>query len=317
MDMQKWIKIRKRFAKRGFSYFCRSTNRFFRKCYHTIVFKQLSLKAAALSYYTLLSIVPIIAIMIRITIAFEFDADFERIIKEIFSTQQEFIQLAIDHIKDAYSRLQGAEMAGFAILLLLWPSFKIFRGVKLVFRDIWSKSNKSAALPVDQQQNLFFQLLKMIRHDGAFFFFVLFISPIILVVANSLWLKAELAVLGVLPSEIVSDFLVGLYNLTPFLAIWLVLFLIFRYAPDKQVSKKDPQVEARPNFIVTLMLSLLTSGALCVFETFYMWVQQGIGSVNIIYGIFAFVPLFLSWIYVNWLIILYGAIVSHELNDFI
>lgn len=95
--------------------------------------------------------------------------------------------------------------------------------------------------------------------------------------------------------------------LTRFLSVgasWVLLFLLYALMPNTNVSPKAAAIGA-------LVGSLLWEGAKFGFQ---IYVSLAV-PYSAIYGSLGLIPLFLFWIYVTWLIVLFGLILTYTLQS--
>jgi len=90
--------------------------------------------------------------------------------------------------------------------------------------------------------------------------------------------------------------------LTPFATTWLLLLLLYRFLPNTKVGSRAAAVGA---FIAAL-------GWIISIEFFKVYVNHQ-GTANI-YGALALVPLFLLWLWVTWMIVLFGVEVTYTIQ---
>ena len=86
-----------------------------------------------------------------------------------------------------------------------------------------------------------------------------------------------------------------------FFGIVLLMFTImYKYIPNVKV-----------HFIAAFNAAIIAAIAFIVVQYLYMETQILVSRLNAIYGAFAAIPLFLIWMNVSWVIILFGAEISH------
>ena len=90
--------------------------------------------------------------------------------------------------------------------------------------------------------------------------------------------------------------------LTPFATTWLLLLLLYRFLPNTKVSSR---ASAIGSFVAAV-------GWIGSVEFFKIYVNQQ-GTANI-YGALALVPLFLFWLWATWLIVLFGVEVTYTIQ---
>jgi len=88
---------------------------------------------------------------------------------------------------------------------------------------------------------------------------------------------------------------VNVMAMVPYLIIWALFFLIFKIA---SVEKTSTQAAALSSFIIAIVWNVAKSGFIS-----YVIMNK---SYTTIYGSFSALLFFLLWIYVSWIIFIYG-----------
>lgn len=95
------------------------------------------LRASALTFYTLLSIVPVLAMAFGVAKGFGFEAMLERQLLEAFADQQETALKVIVFSRTLLEKTQGGIIAGIGVVVLFWSVIKVLRHIEKSFNDIW------------------------------------------------------------------------------------------------------------------------------------------------------------------------------------
>lgn len=87
----------------------------------------------------------------------------------------------------------------------------------------------------------------------------------------------------------------ALFRLTPYLSTWIALLCLYKFIPNTRISLKN-----------ALIGSLAAGTILQLAQSVYIRLQLGVSSYNAIYGTLALLPVFMIWIYTSWVIVLAG-----------
>jgi membrane protein len=103
-------------------------------------------RASALTYYTLLSIVPVAAMVFGIASGFGFQEKLTQYVNESLASQQDVAQWIISFANKYLSNIKGSVIAGVGIVVLIWTVVRLLSSIELSFNDIWQikKSRKMA-----------------------------------------------------------------------------------------------------------------------------------------------------------------------------
>jgi membrane protein len=241
------------------------------------------LRASALTYYSLLSIVPVIAMLFGIASGFGVEKHIEKYLVKNFQGQQDVLVWLIDFANRLLENTQGGVVAGIGIVILLWTILKVLNHIESSFNDIWQiKKGRSLVRKLSD------------------YFSMMMIAPIIFILASSLnvFVVNFIRMVGSDMSVIlmVSPLLV---KLTPYLLVWLLFTLVYMVMPNTKVS-----------FKAALVAGIIAGTSFQLLQWGYIHFQVGVSKYNAIYGSFAALPLFIIWLRMSWLIVLFGAEMS-------
>jgi membrane protein len=244
------------------------------------------LRASALTFFTLLSVVPIVAMAFGIAKGFEFEKVLQEKILERFAGQEEILLEVFGFANSLLANTKGGLIAGIGVILLFWTIIKVLGHIESAFNDIWSvKKERSLARKITDYLS------------------VMLVAPVLLVISGSVtvFITTRLAaitnqfdVLGVLGTVVVV-----LLEITPFAIMWVLFAFLYIFMPNRQVNRKS-------GFIA----GVIAGSVYVIVQLIYVKFQVGVAKYNAIYGSFAALPLFLTWLQISWLIVLAGAEIS-------
>lgn len=248
-------------------------------------------KASALTYYTVLSLVPLAAMAFGIAKGFGFDKYMEDYLISLFSDKQDIVDMILEFSDSMLARTQGGLIAGIGIVVLLWSVIKVMGNIESAFNEIWS---------VDKQRTITRKLSDYIT--------IVLLAPFCLIISYSVtsyitdWI-AETA----LSVEWVNRFngLISFgMNLLPYSLLWFAFALLYIVMPNTKVQ-----------FKAAIISGIITGIAFQIVQYFYFKFQIGVSNYNAIYGSFAAIPLFLVWLQMSWTIILIGAGMAYSIQN--
>ncbi len=245
-----------------------------------------ALRASALTFSTLMSIVPLVAMAFGIAKGFGFENVLEKILYENMAGQEEVAGRIMTFARSFLDNTKGGLIAGIGVGVLFWTVISVLGNIEKSFNEIWGiKKSRSMG-------RKFSDYLSM-----------MLICPILLIMSSSMTvlitsqlglIMEKIAILGSLAP--VVDF--GLKFL-PYLFLWLLFTFIYVFMPNTKVQFKSA------------FLGGIIAGTLYqVIQFLYFSAQILAAKYGAIYGSFAALPLFLAWLQVSWLVVLFGAEVS-------
>ncbi len=242
-----------------------------------------TLRASALTFYSLLSIVPILAMAFGIAKGFGFDQILEQRVREQFHGQEEVLTHAINFAHNLLENTKGGVVAGFGIVFLFWSVIKVLGNMERSFNDIWG---------IKKQRNLW-------RRFSDYLSFML-ICPILFILASSMTIvvtsEVEKLLLGHTFFSFFAKPIQVSLRILPLFVIWGLFAFVYVFLPNGKVKLGS-----------ALLGGILAGTIYHVVQWAYLSFQIGINRYNAIYGSFAALPLFLVWLQLSWLIVLYGA----------
>jgi membrane protein len=255
-------------------------------------------RASALTYFSLLSIVPVFAMMFGIAKGFGMEAKIRDEITRRFPVKQSvgegidvgtgidvgekiiaFAESMLKHVEDA----SGSLVAGIGTILLFWTIIRLLGNIESSFNGIWG--------------------IKRPRHIGRKFsdyLSVMLVCPIMLVMSSSL----TLAIRGQVEKiearfeifSTIGPFIFFLLKFSPYVTIWVVFTFLLMFMPNTKVK-----------FSSGILAGVVSGSLFQLVQTMYINGQVSMTQSDKIYGSFAALPLFLIWLQVSWLIVLFGA----------
>jgi len=244
------------------------------------------LRASALTYYSLLSVVPFVALFLGIARGFGFEKVLEAQLYKKIGGQGIVVEKIITFSRLFLENTKGGIIAGVGIVILLWSTFKVLGTIENSLNDIWGiKKNRP------------------ISRKCTDYLFVLMCFPVFLVVSRSLSVLITQKFSFVMTSSQMSSLGGGLIflliEMLPFLNVWIVFSFIYIFMPNTKVYFKSG-----------ILGGLLAGIIYCCIQWIYLTFQIGVARFGAFYGSFAVFPLFLVWMRISWLVVLFGAEIS-------
>lgn len=243
-------------------------------------------KASALTYYSLLSIVPVVAMIFGIAKGFGFEKILEEMLLEKFADKKPMFLQVFEFSNSLLSNTHGGMIAGIGLVVLFWSVMKVLTNVEMTLNDIWDvKAQRSIPRKVSD------------------YFSIMFLAPVLLIISNSATLYISNAVPMLISKIPLLNHSIGLvifaFKILPFSLVWLGFAIIYMIMPNTKVTFKSAIIGG---IIAGIIFQLV--------QWVYIRFQVGVASYNAIYGSFAALPLFLIWLQLSWFIVLLGASVS-------
>ncbi|WP_148278132.1 YihY/virulence factor BrkB family protein [Desulfobacula toluolica] len=241
------------------------------------------LRASSLTLFTLLSIVPVMAMAFGIAKGFGFKELLEKQVLELFAGNEDVIRNVLAFSVNLLERTKGSLMAVFAIILLFYSLIKLIGHIENAFNQIWW---------VNDDRSLVRKFTDYIAISITAGILVIFSSSAnIFITAYLAQFLSDIK----LPGNIENLVSFG-FNIFPFFPIWILFIFFYIFIPNKKVEIK-----------AALAGGMIAGTIFQVAQMTYLKFQVGVSNYNAIYGSFAALPLFLIWLQTSWAIVLFGA----------
>jgi len=243
------------------------------------------LRASGLTYYTLLAIVPILAMGFGIAKGFGFDKDLEMKLVENFKGQEEVLNWLIELAHSALDTVKGGVIAGIGLVMLVWSVMSVLGNIESSFNDIWQ---------IRKQRSFIRRFTNYLS--------LMLVAPIFIFLASSgtVFVATQLTNISSQVNIVnLSPFVVFLLKLFPYVMVWMLFTLLYIALPNTRVK-----------FTSALLAGILAGTAFQFVQWWYIDMQMFLTRINSMYGSFAALPLLLIVLQISWLIVLLGAEIS-------
>ena len=244
-------------------------------------------RAVTLTYYTLFAIVPVAALLFGIAKGFDLEIRLREVLTQRFSQHEDILQWIYQFADTTLKQASGGLVAGVGVIALLWTVTWLAASIETSFNAVWD-------LPPRRN------ILRKVSNYIA----VVLVTPVILVVMSS----AGVLIRNILnkiadklpnPAGSVTMTIDLVIMLLPVLVSIVLFTVIYFAAPNTKVR-----------FRSALLAGVITGIVFQLFQDGFIYLQRTIFNYNRIYGSFAALPLFLTWLKLSWQLALFGAEIS-------
>lgn len=244
----------------------------------------LQTKAAAMTYRTILAVVPAFALVFAIGRGFGFQNLLQTQLFNHFPAQRVALESAFKFVDSYLSQASEGIFVGIGILFLLWTLIGLMNDVETSFNAVWNVTTSRS-------------IWRKITDYTA----ILLVLPILLICSSGIQVFMSSTVQMLLPESISSPLLgVGLDLLS---WVFSCLFFAGSYMLIPNTTVK---------FKYAIIAGTLAGIAFNILQWLFVTGQLYVTKYNAIYGSFSFLPLFMIWLQLVWLITLIGAIVCYS-----
>ena len=241
----------------------------------------LGLTASSLTFTTLIALVPLVTVMLAVFSAFPMFAGFQRALETYFlqSLVPEGIAKPVLGALTQFAA-KAARLGVVGLVVLVFTALALMLTIDRALNAIWRVRRP-----------------RSIARRVLVYWAALTLGPLLLGVSLSLTpyvLTASKGVVGALPGGVGV-----LLNLLEFVLLAAGMAGLFHYVPNTEVRWRH-----------ALAGGVFVSVGLELAKRVLAWYVGLVPTYSAVYGAFATLPIFLLWIYLGWVIVLWGAVIA-------
>ena len=241
--------------------------------------KRVMAEAAALTYSSLLAIVPILAVVFAIARGFGYNKYIEMWFLNALSSQPEAANVIVGFVNSYLVHIQSGVFLGVGLIFMLYTVLMLMNNVEETFNQIWQVSNTRS-------------IIRSLTNYLAMFL----LFPIIIIVSTGLSIFMATIADKVENFVVLGPAVKKLLDLSPFILLSVLFVTLYVYMPNTKVKLS-----------CAIVPGILAGIAMQILQLVYIYAQLWVTSYNAIYGSFAALPLFMLWVQFSWTICLFGA----------
>ena len=253
--------------------------------------KRMVNSASALTYSTLLAIVPIMAVVFAIARGFGYNKYIEDWFREALASQPQAAEIIIGFVNSYLVHTKSGVFLGIGLIFMLWTVIMLINNIEQTFNYIWQvKKPRSVFRTITDYMAMFL------------------LAPIIIVITSGISIFIATVSDSIEGYALLAPVMRFLIALLPYIFMSAVFIALFLFMPNTKVK-----------FSCVLVPGILAGVAMQGLQLFYIHSQIWVSSYNAIYGSFAALPLFMLWVQISWTICLFCAelcYTSQNLEDY-
>jgi sulfate-transporting ATPase len=179
------------------------------------------LRASALTFFTLLSLVPVAAMAFGIAKGFGFERRLQQELLDKFSAQEEVVEQVIGFAQNMLDNTKGGMIAGIGIVVLFWAVVKVLGNIENAFNHIWGVRSRTFIRKLSD------------------YLTIMLICPVLVIMSGSVTVFITSQVSAIsgrfeLLQMVGPAIFVGL-KLLPYTLIWVLFTLTYMIMPNTRV----------------------------------------------------------------------------------
>ena len=247
---------------------------------------KVSLRASALTFYSLLSVIPIAAIVFAIAKGFGLDQTLQDQIIKKSESEQEVLKWLLQNARIAIEKTSGGYIAGIGIIILFWSVMSLLNHIESSFNHIWQIRSS-----------------RPWHRKFTDYLTIMLIAPVFIILSSGITVFISTKLPAYMSTAPILDFFKPVISLlvkfSPYFLNWISLTILFIIMPNAKVK-----------FVPAVISGIIAGTILQGIQWLYIDLQFVITKLNAIYGSFAAVPLFIIWLQSSWIVVLLGAEIS-------
>lgn len=257
---------------------------------NTFAENRMGFQCVALSYFVMMSIIPLLAFLFAITNGLGLDEYVQTFLQSLNTDiDANFLTMLQEKAGNILDIAQSGIVGFVSALAFLWTILWMLFQVERVFNNVWG----ILKIPRKIYKRFGFYLLILLLTP---FIVVLFGAGIVYYSNASKFIGLDMSDLRFLPKLLGY---VGFY-----IVATLTLSAMYKFIPATKVKYR-----------FALRSALITSIVFVIFQYFYLETQVFVARLNAVYGVLAAIPLFLIWLNFSWQIIIYGAELTYGFQN--
>ena len=241
--------------------------------------KRVMTKASALTYSTLLAIVPILAVVFAIARGFGYNKFIEVWFREAFSSQPQAADIIIGFVNSYLVHTKSGVFLGIGLLFMLYTVLMLVSNIEDTFNEIWQvKKSRSVFRTFTDYLAMFF------------------LFPILIVLTSGMSIFLATVANRMHDFIMLSSAMRLLIDFIPYVLMSCLFVALYVFMPNTRVRVTS-----------AIVPGILAGIAMQGLQFVYINSQIFLSSYNAIYGSFAALPLFMLWMQISWTICLFGA----------
>ena len=248
-------------------------------------------KASALTYSTLLAIIPILARLFAIARGFGFSNLLEDQFRYGLGGQAQTAETILSFIDSYLSHAKSGIFIGVGLIMLFYTVLLLTHNMERTFNSIWQ---------VKKPRSLYRKMTD--------YFSMMLLLPLLIMLSSGISIFMSTFLKTMEEFFLLAPVIKFLVRLTPFVLTWGMFTALYIFMPNTKVKLK-----------FAIVPGILAGSAFQAFQYLYIGSQIWVSRYNAIYGSFAAIPMFLLWTQISWSICLYGAqlcYVAQNLRNF-
>lgn len=237
-------------------------------------------QACALTYRTLLAIVPALALIFAIGRGFGFQDVLQEELYSYFPSQRNALDAAFNFVDSYLAQASEGLFVGVGIVFLLWTMISLLGNVEESFNGIWH---------VREGRTMIRKITDYLA--------ILLVLPVLMICGSGLSILMSTTLRDLLPFSWSGTAVTFILDCASYVITWIFFAAAYMLIPNAKVKP-----------LSAIIAGIVVGTSFQVLQWLFLTGQLYVAKYNAIYGSFSFLPLLLIWMQLVWLITLIGGV---------
>lgn len=246
--------------------------------------RDIQTQACAMTYRTMLAVVPALALILAIGRGFGFQSMLQEELYKLFPAQHRAIEIMLNFVDSYLSQASEGIFVGIGLLFLIWTLISLLSNVEDTFNLIWGQKDG-----------------RSIWRKVSDYTAMLLILPVLMICASGINLLLSSTLNAIFHFSFMTPIVSWILEAASWVMIWLFFAAVYMLVPYTKVK-----------FVNACISGVIAGTGFMVLQWLFVTGTLYVTRYNAIYGSFAFLPLLLLWLQLVWMIVLAGAVVCYS-----
>ncbi|MFY0686833.1 MAG: YihY/virulence factor BrkB family protein [Cyclobacteriaceae bacterium] len=247
-------------------------------------------KASALTYFSLLSIVPVMATAFGIAKGFGLEIYLERELGRFFSGQEVILETSLEYVDKMLAKADSGVIVGISFIFIIYAVIRLMNNIEMAFNEIWDTRSRSWQRKISD------------------YLAIILLGPVFLIMSGTVSAFIAIQVRGMAKSiELFGYFepivLFGI-KLIPYIIMSILMTLLYLIFPNTRVK-----------FVPGIVAGIVVGTVFQLTQLAWINGQVYLLKSYVVYGSFAVLPLFMIYIQLSWMIVLFGGELAYSVQN--
>lgn len=240
-------------------------------------------QACAMTYRTMLAIVPAMALLFAIGRGFGFQGLLNEELYQIFPSQKVLIDRVLGFVDSYLDQASEGIFVGVGLVFLLYTVISLLINMEDSFNLIWNvRTGRSFVRKITDYTSM------------------LLILPVLMICSGGLRIFLSTNLQNLLDFNFMTPILTAVFEIGSFIFICLFFTAVFMMVPNTKVRFQN-----------AALAGVFTGAGFILLQWAFVTGQLYVAKYNAIYGSFSFLPLFMIWMQLVWMIVMIGSLICY------